>query len=78
MSKKYFGTDGIRGTANSFPMTADIDRGEVGRTARIGNTATGNNTTGPVIRIEPLPVAVLRPSTILASPSGEAPCGGVR
>ena len=23
-SKKYFGTDGIRGTANSFPMTADI------------------------------------------------------
>jgi phosphoglucosamine mutase len=24
MSKKYFGTDGIRGKANSFPMTADI------------------------------------------------------
>ncbi len=24
MTKKYFGTDGIRGTANSFPMTADI------------------------------------------------------
>lgn len=25
MSKrKYFGTDGIRGTANHFPMTADI------------------------------------------------------
>lgn len=24
MSKKYFGTDGIRGTANQFPMTADI------------------------------------------------------
>lgn len=24
MSRKYFGTDGIRGTANSFPMTADI------------------------------------------------------
>ena len=24
MTKKYFGTDGIRGAANSFPMTADI------------------------------------------------------
>ena len=24
MTKKYFGTDGIRGTANSFPMTGDI------------------------------------------------------
>jgi len=24
ISKKYFGTDGIRGTANYFPMTADI------------------------------------------------------
>ncbi len=24
MTKKYFGTDGIRGTANSFPMTADV------------------------------------------------------
>jgi len=24
MTKKYFGTDGIRGTANKFPMTADI------------------------------------------------------
>ena len=24
IEKKYFGTDGIRGTANSFPMTADI------------------------------------------------------
>lgn len=24
MSEKYFGTDGIRGRANSFPMTADI------------------------------------------------------
>ena len=24
MSRKYFGTDGIRGAANSFPMTADI------------------------------------------------------
>ncbi len=24
MSKKYFGTDGIRGTANKFPMTAEI------------------------------------------------------
>ena len=24
MTKKYFGTDGIRGKANSFPMTADI------------------------------------------------------
>lgn len=24
MTKKYFGTDGIRGTANSFPMTVDI------------------------------------------------------
>ncbi len=24
MSKKYFGTDGIRGQANQFPMTADI------------------------------------------------------
>ncbi len=24
MSRKYFGTDGIRGTANSFPMTAEI------------------------------------------------------
>lgn len=24
MTRKYFGTDGIRGTANSFPMTADI------------------------------------------------------
>ena len=24
MAKKYFGTDGIRGKANSFPMTADI------------------------------------------------------
>lgn len=24
MAKKYFGTDGIRGTANSFPMTADM------------------------------------------------------
>ncbi|MBX3531548.1 MAG: phosphoglucosamine mutase [Rhizobiaceae bacterium] len=24
MSKRYFGTDGIRGRANSFPMTADI------------------------------------------------------
>jgi phosphoglucosamine mutase len=24
MTKKYFGTDGIRGTANSFPMTAEI------------------------------------------------------
>ncbi len=24
MTKKYFGTDGIRGKANSFPMTADV------------------------------------------------------
>lgn len=24
MTRKYFGTDGIRGTANQFPMTADI------------------------------------------------------
>ena len=24
MAGKYFGTDGIRGTANSFPMTADV------------------------------------------------------
>ena len=24
MTKKYFGTDGIRGKANSFPMTAEI------------------------------------------------------
>src|SRR5690606_18852311 len=24
MTKRYFGTDGIRGRANSFPMTADI------------------------------------------------------
>ncbi len=24
MTKKYFGTDGIRGTANKFPMTAEI------------------------------------------------------
>mgnify|MGYP000032369947 CR=1 FL=1 len=24
MTKKYFGTDGIRGTANKFPMTPDI------------------------------------------------------
>ncbi len=24
MKRKYFGTDGIRGTANRFPMTADI------------------------------------------------------
>lgn len=24
MSRRYFGTDGIRGTANKFPMTADI------------------------------------------------------
>ena len=24
MGRKYFGTDGVRGPANSFPMTADI------------------------------------------------------
>ena len=24
MTRKYFGTDGIRGKANSFPMTADM------------------------------------------------------
>jgi phosphoglucosamine mutase len=24
MTRKYFGTDGIRGTANKFPMTAEI------------------------------------------------------
>lgn len=24
MSRKYFGTDGVRGTANSFPMTAEL------------------------------------------------------
>ena len=24
MAQKYFGTDGIRGTANTFPMTADV------------------------------------------------------
>ena len=24
MQRKYFGTDGIRGTANSFPMTTDV------------------------------------------------------
>ncbi len=24
MSKRYFGTDGIRGTANTFPMTAEV------------------------------------------------------
>ena len=24
MTRKYFGTDGIRGTANQFPMTADM------------------------------------------------------
>jgi phosphoglucosamine mutase len=24
MNKKYFGTDGIRGTVNKFPMTAEI------------------------------------------------------
>ena len=24
MGRKYFGTDGVRGRANTFPMTADI------------------------------------------------------
>ncbi|MBO6804538.1 MAG: phosphoglucosamine mutase, partial [Thalassospira sp.] len=24
MSRKYFGTDGIRGTANTAPMTAEV------------------------------------------------------
>jgi phosphomannomutase len=24
MKRKYFGTDGIRGTANSFPMTPEV------------------------------------------------------
>ena len=24
MSKRYFGTDGIRGKANTFPMTAEV------------------------------------------------------
>ena len=24
MTRKYFGTDGIRGRANSYPMTADV------------------------------------------------------
>ena len=27
MARKYFGTDGIRGTANKFPMTAEIASG---------------------------------------------------
>ena len=24
MARKLFGTDGVRGTANTFPMTADV------------------------------------------------------
>ena len=24
MARKYFGTDGIRGSANSFPMTSEV------------------------------------------------------
>ena len=33
MARKYFGTDGIRGRANRFPMTADVAM-KVGMAAR--------------------------------------------
>lgn len=44
MTKKYFGTDGIRGRANKFPMTADIAL-KVGMAlgARFGAKFTNNN-----------------------------------
>ena len=39
MSRKYFGTDGIRGTANSDPMTAEI-------ALKVGMAAGGQFITG--------------------------------
>lgn len=50
MKKKYFGTDGIRGTANSYPMTADMSLKVAMATAHVlrlnqasrGETRTAN------------------------------------
>jgi phosphoglucosamine mutase len=43
MTKKYFGTDGIRGTANSFPMTGDIAMKVAMATAHVlRNSVQGN------------------------------------
>ena len=39
--KKYFGTDGIRGTANSFPMTADVAMKVAMATAHVMRGKTG-------------------------------------
>ena len=39
MARKYFGTDGIRGTANQFPMTAD-NALRIGAAAGIGSPST--------------------------------------
>ena len=42
MSKKYFGTDGIRGTANSAPMTAGLALQVAMATAHVLREDTGN------------------------------------
>ena len=43
LQKKFFGTDGIRGTANKFPMTAEIAlRVGMAVGARFGSNFTKN------------------------------------
>ncbi len=43
MTKKYFGTDGIRGTANSFPMTGDIAMKVAMATAHVLRNQAGDH-----------------------------------
>ena len=49
MTRKYFGTDGIRGTANSFPMTADMALKVAMATAQVMRDASGENMNRVVI-----------------------------
>lgn len=43
MTRKYFGTDGIRGAANQFPMTADMALKTAMATAHVLRTAQGSS-----------------------------------
>ncbi len=43
MTRKYFGTDGIRGEANQFPMTADMALKVAMATAHVLRTAQGSS-----------------------------------
>ncbi len=49
MTKKYFGTDGIRGTANKYPMTAEMAMKVAMATAHVMKQENGDNIARVVI-----------------------------